>query len=312
MSAYFVTGSGTEIGKTYVSAAILTAARAQGRSVSPVKPLMSGFSAGELGASDAGILAAACGLQPTPETIGDICLHSFEPPLAPNVAAREAGVKIDEDRLIHFAKERIPPPPALTLVEGAGGVMSPATDTLLQLDLAVRLELPAILVTASYLGAVSHTLSAVAALENAGVPIAAIVISQPRADEGDPDEFLPELARWCDHRLIPAAHGADPAMLGERILRALTAFEGEPAPAPAAVIDARGYRCPIPVIKLEAALRRLPADGEITILADDPVAAVDIPHFCREAGFQAKRQPDQGETGEICVFRVARADKIAG
>jgi len=75
-------------------------------------------------------------------------------------------------------------------------------------------------------------------------------------------------------------------------------------------LDLRGHRCPVPVIRLEAALRRLAPGEEITVLADDPVAAVDIPHFCQAGGHKTRRLPDQGENGEICVFRVTRGPKL--
>lgn len=69
-------------------------------------------------------------------------------------------------------------------------------------------------------------------------------------------------------------------------------------------IDLRGYRCPVPVIRLEAALRTLPPGAIMTAIADDPVAAVDIPHFCTEAGHGVLRLPDQAGA---CVFQVTRA-----
>lgn len=50
------------------------------------------------------------------------------------------------------------------------------------------------------------------------------------------------------------------------------------------VLDTTGHRCPIPVVRAEAALRALPPGGLLAVLADDPLAAVDIPHFCRQAG----------------------------
>jgi tRNA 2-thiouridine synthesizing protein A len=71
--------------------------------------------------------------------------------------------------------------------------------------------------------------------------------------------------------------------------------------------DVTGYRCPMPVIRMEAALRRMPPGGRLLVRADDPVAAIDIPHFCREAGHEAVRQPDEGPSGApICVFLVTR------
>ena len=69
-------------------------------------------------------------------------------------------------------------------------------------------------------------------------------------------------------------------------------------------LDLRGYRCPAPVIRLEAALRSLPPGTTISAIADDPVAAVDIPHFCAEAGHGVVRLPDEAGA---CVFQVTRA-----
>lgn len=75
---------------------------------------------------------------------------------------------------------------------------------------------------------------------------------------------------------------------------------------PFETIDARGLRCPLPVLRMEAALRRLPPGGQVRLIADDPVAAVDIPHFAREAGHRCVSEP--GPTGS-CVFLVTRAEK---
>lgn len=73
-------------------------------------------------------------------------------------------------------------------------------------------------------------------------------------------------------------------------------------------LDLRGYRCPAPVIRLEAALRRAEEGTRFKVLADDPVAAVDIPHFCREGGHETQRLPDHGP---VCVFQVTRGPKLA-
>ncbi len=71
-------------------------------------------------------------------------------------------------------------------------------------------------------------------------------------------------------------------------------------------IDARGLCCPLPVIRMEAALRRLPAGGRLKILSDDPVAAVDIPHFAREGGHACRRLDD---ADGVCVFLVTCTEK---
>jgi tRNA 2-thiouridine synthesizing protein A len=80
----------------------------------------------------------------------------------------------------------------------------------------------------------------------------------------------------------------------------------------AAEIDATGYRCPMPVIRMEAMLRRMVPGELLLIRADDPVAALDIPHFCREAGHGAARRPDEGPPdAPICVFLVTRGPNPA-
>lgn len=69
-------------------------------------------------------------------------------------------------------------------------------------------------------------------------------------------------------------------------------------------LDLRGYRCPIPVIRAESALRRMPPGARLRVIADDPVAAVDIPHFCRKAGHSVERLQD---TDGACVYLITRA-----
>ena len=68
----------------------------------------------------------------------------------------------------------------------------------------------------------------------------------------------------------------------------------------------------MPVIRMEAALRRMAPGRKLLVRADDPIAALDIPHFCREAGHEALRRPDEGPAGApVCVFLVTRGPKPA-
>ncbi len=70
-------------------------------------------------------------------------------------------------------------------------------------------------------------------------------------------------------------------------------------------LDLTGHRCPIPVVKLEAALRRAGPGAHFLVIADDPIAAVDIPHFCSEGGHDARRLEDRDGA---CVFLVTRSE----
>lgn len=74
-------------------------------------------------------------------------------------------------------------------------------------------------------------------------------------------------------------------------------------------LDARGLRCPLPVIRMESCLRAM-KDGEIlVIIADDPIASVDIPYFCHQGGHLCVRLADQEDS---CVFRVTACGKTKG
>lgn len=218
MSSYFVTAIGTDIGKTYASAQLLRAARAEGRPVSACKPLMSGFGEDALQISDAGQLLAAMDRPVTPQTVSDICLHRFEPPLAPNVAMRRAGIDQNYDAILSFARASLPADPrAFHLIEGAGGLMSPVTDQKLHSDFILDLGLPVILVAAGYLGAVSHTLTALDWLQSRNVPIAGLIVSQPEPDGEDPSHLISEIGRWSDVASVALPHGAD----GERAFKSI-------------------------------------------------------------------------------------------
>lgn len=211
MRACFVTAIGTEIGKTYVSRRLLERWRARGEAVAAIKPVMSGFGESELEASDAGQLLTGCGIPVSPAAVAQICMHRFEAPLAPNVAMRQAGVAQDYHAILGFARHALEQSGAdRMIVEGAGGVMSPLTDDALQIDLMADLGLPVLLVAAPYLGAVSHTLSALDALAARGLTVSRLVISQP-GRASDPDALAREVALF---RTVPASivyHGGEAA-----------------------------------------------------------------------------------------------------
>ncbi len=80
---------------------------------------------------------------------------------------------------------------------------------------------------------------------------------------------------------------------------------------PDAVLDATGYRCPMPVVLMEKALRAMAPGGRLKVIADDPVAAVDIPLFARQGGHGAERlKGEEGRDG-LCVFLVTRGGNPA-
>ncbi|MEJ7600149.1 MAG: dethiobiotin synthase [Kofleriaceae bacterium] len=173
MIGYFVTGTDTGVGKTFVTAALAREARALGVKVFAFKPVETGCSevAGELRGDDQLVLAEAAGGWQTGRLLG---LYQFRDPVAPLVASREAGTPIDIAAICSTARHT---PAALTLVEGAGGWRVPITETVDMGGLAQRLGLPVILVARAGLGTINHSLLTAEAIARDGCSLAAIVLS---------------------------------------------------------------------------------------------------------------------------------------
>jgi dethiobiotin synthetase len=179
MKAYFVTATGTGIGKTCVTAGLIRHWRAEGLNATALKPVISGFAAAR--ESDSGILLEAMGEAVNEETVARISPWRFAAPLSPDMAAAREGREIDFEVLLTFCRKAVAVARGPLLIEGVGGVMVPLDARHTVLDWMAQLGLPAILVAGSYLGTLSHTLTAAKALRRAGVGIAALVLN----DGGD-------------------------------------------------------------------------------------------------------------------------------
>jgi dethiobiotin synthetase len=179
MPAIFVTGVGTDIGKTYISAAVIRALRAHDVPVDAFKPVISGYDDAHPGASDAGVLLAALGRSVTAESINAISPFRYSAPLSPPLAAAREGRSIPFQAVAGACREKIADAGRkLLIIEGAGGVMSPLSDGATVLDLIEALATPVVLVTGSYLGSISHTLTAVEVLRRRGHTIRAVVVNE--------------------------------------------------------------------------------------------------------------------------------------
>lgn len=193
----FITGAGTDVGKTWVTAALIRALISQGRAVEAFKPVVSGFDPSDPEDSDPIALLNALGEPLTPAALDRMSPLRYVAPLSPPLAARREGRVLGAEIVIELCRDRIAKTAKrLLLIEGAGGAMSPLDDTRTMLDLAAALDLPALLVTGSYLGAISHALTANLALQSVGTCVRAIIVSE--SIEGPLlEETREAIARHC-------------------------------------------------------------------------------------------------------------------
>ena len=229
MRGYFVAGTDTGVGKTEIARALCAMMRAKDLLPRPLKPVETGCDPDK--PEDALALRAAAG---SSLTLDEICPYRLKLPAAPLVAAEAEGIEIDLLRIEKLAAE------GTMIVEAAGGLLVPLaraplsldqTDPpdrphsralLTNLDLAVRLALPVVLVGRAGLGTINQCALSARALQDAGVPLAAIVLN--RLDRKD-DPTVASNARWVEE------------MTGARVLGP-TRYMSSPAGRPAALAAA--------------------------------------------------------------------------
>jgi dethiobiotin synthetase len=198
VSAIFITGTGTEVGKTFVAAALIRHLRAMGRSVEAIKPVVSGFDPERAAASDPGILLQALGFPATAQNIERISPWRFRAPIAPDLAARREGRRIDVDAVVAYCKSALEQRREILLIEGIGGIMVPRDGQRTILDVMMALQLPIILVAGSYLGTISHTLTALDALFRRDLSLFAIIVSETPGSPVPLDETVGAIARFAE------------------------------------------------------------------------------------------------------------------
>lgn len=214
-SGVFVTATDTGVGKTAVGGALARVLSDAGRDVGVMKPVASGCSVrrGELFCEDAEFLrrAARCD-----EPIDMICPIRLRAPLAPDVAARLEGRRIDL-RPVWRAYASLRRRHECVIVEGAGGLLVPITDRTTMADLAEKIGLPLVVVVRPSLGTINHTMLTVEAARRRGLSMLGLVVNRfPQrpglAERTNPEELmrrtgLPVLAILREDRSVSVAAG---------------------------------------------------------------------------------------------------------
>lgn len=198
MTAIFITATGTDVGKTFVAASLIRHLRQMSHAVDAIKPVVSGFDPAHAAASDPGMLLTALGLPVTPEAIDRISPWRFRAPLSPDLAAQREGRRIDVDHVVAFCQSTIDQRRGVLLIEGVGGVMVPLDEQRTILDVMMALRLPLILVTGSYLGTISHTLTALDSLFRRDMNLLAIIVSETPGSTVSLDDTVAGIARFVE------------------------------------------------------------------------------------------------------------------
>ncbi|HST68405.1 MAG TPA: dethiobiotin synthase [Solirubrobacterales bacterium] len=167
----FVTGTGTEVGKTVVAATIARTLADEGRRVAVFKPAVTGLDEGV--ETDHELLRRASGSNQSDE---EIAPYRYGPPASPHLAAALAGEEIDPERLRRAAAAAAEGAEAI-VCEGVGGLLVPLSPDYLVRDLAADLGYPLVVVSSPGLGAINHTLLTVEAARAFGLEVAAVVLN---------------------------------------------------------------------------------------------------------------------------------------
>jgi dethiobiotin synthetase len=210
MPAVFITGTGTGIGKTFVTASLVRHLLRHGHSVHALKPIVSGFDPAQPSGSDPAVLLGALGREVTEMEWDRISPWRFLAPLSPDMAARAENRAIDFESLIQFCRGVSPAHDGFLLIEGVGGVMVPLDERHTVLDWMAGLELPAILVGGAYLGTLSHVLSAQDVLINRKIDLRAIVISETEGSSVPFEATMTSLGNFAAAPLLGLRRQAEP------------------------------------------------------------------------------------------------------
>lgn len=209
MKGVFITGTDTDVGKTWVGQKIIQQLTNDGVSVEPRKPVESGWPE-DITLSDAWKLSHAANKE---EKLDAICPNRFLAAISPDRAAKIEGKSLTINQLSTQCTENIDSEKDFLYVEGAGGFYSPLCSDGLNTDLAKALKLPIILVVADRLGCINHALLSIGAIEKAGLSLLGVVLNNiEESITGSRDmNNYEDLLEKIDYPLISFENSSEPA-----------------------------------------------------------------------------------------------------
>ena len=180
-SIFFIAGTDTGVGKTFIAAALLELARTRGWRCAALKPVAAGCARrdGRLVNEDALALMAASGAELDYQTVNPVAL---EPAIAPHIAAAEADLRLSAAQLAEHCRQALAGDFDFALIEGAGGWLAPLNPTETLANLCIDLSARPILVVGMRLGCLNHALLSAAAIDRAGLDLAGWVANCPACE----------------------------------------------------------------------------------------------------------------------------------
>lgn len=173
---YFITGIGTEVGKTLVTSALCHQALELGYSARAIKPIITGYEKNT--ENDISTLISAQNTTISGQDPNKVSIYRYKNAISPDIAAIREQKSIDYSKILDFCAKKLKNNVDYTFFEGVGGIMVPLTAEKTLLDLIKDLDLEIILVSATYLGSINHTLISLETLKHHGVNISTIVLSE--------------------------------------------------------------------------------------------------------------------------------------
>jgi dethiobiotin synthetase len=198
VAAYFVTSTGTDVGKTFVTAGLIRTLRTSNQAVAALKPVVSGYDSSVVETSDPAVLLSALGRPVAADEVERIAPWRFRAPLSPDLAAARESRSVGFDELIAFSRAAIEATNGILFIEGVGGIMVPLDAERTVLDWMAALNIPLLLVVGGYLGTISHTLTAIDVLTQRKLSIAAIVVSESERNPVELADTVASIARFSD------------------------------------------------------------------------------------------------------------------
>ncbi len=207
MRTLFISGTGTEVGKTLVTAATAATALDFGARTAVMKPVQTGT--GSYPADLDAVDELVPGIMHLPRHLSNP--YDFQLPASPHLAARREGAAVDSGKIVQSVREiREKYEPDLLLVEGAGGLLVPLTEDFLTIDLILELGATLLIVADAGLGTINHSLLSVEAARKRKIPVEGIVLNRYPVNPGEVEKDNPEIISAVSGVKTVIFHELDP------------------------------------------------------------------------------------------------------